>query len=234
MQAVILAAGEGKRMRPLTNLCPKPLIEVAGKPLVEHIIEALPSVVDEVIIVIGYKGAMIQEHLGERHGTRRIRYVEQAVPEGTAKALALTRPHLSGRFFILCADDLHGAPALAKAACYPLAILAAEHSEPQKFGVIEADRTGMLRTFTEKPKKPTSHLVSTGALVLDDRIFSYSVRPHANGESYLTTQVAALAKDALVKVVLQDFWMPVGYPEDIPLAEAALKRTYTNTSSDQK
>lgn len=222
MQAVILAAGEGKRMRPLTHTRPKPLIEVAGIPLIERVIAALPAVVDELVIVVGYKGAMIRERLGARLGARRIRYVDQAVPEGTAKALALARPLLRGRFLLMCADDIHGAPALAKAVCYPLAVLAAMHPDPQNFGVVEADAAGILRAFVEKPKRPKSHLVSTGALVLDDRVFGYPARRHASGESYLTAQVAALAKDAPIRVVLQDAWIPIGHPHDIAHAERLL------------
>ena len=224
MQAVILAAGIGKRMRPATLTRPKPLIEVAGTPLIEHVIEALPSVVDELIIVVGYRGAMIRAHLGPRHGSRTIRYVEQATPEGTAAALALARPFLSGRFLLMCADDIHGAPALAAAMRYPLAILAARHSEPQKFGVIVADAEGVLQSLEEKPAMPKSDLVSTGAMVLDERVFAYSAPRHDNGEYYLTSQVAALAVDAPIHIVKQDVWIPVGCPEDILIAERFLQQ----------
>ena len=224
MQAVILAAGEGKRMRPATLTRPKPLIEVAGTLLIEHVIEALPSVVDELIIVVGYKGAMIRTHLGPRHGSRAIRYVEQAKPEGTAAALALARPFLSGRFLLMCADDIHGAPALAQAVRYSLAILAAHHPEPQKFGVIETSADGTLQSFEEKPEIPKSDLVSTGAMVLDERVFAYPAPRHDNGEYYLTSQVAALAEDAPVHVVRQDVWIPVGCPEDISIAERLLQQ----------
>ena len=65
MQCVILAAGEGTRMRPLTLAMPKPLVPVCGVPLIEHIVRPLPKVIDELIIVIGYKGEMIREYCGE-------------------------------------------------------------------------------------------------------------------------------------------------------------------------
>lgn len=209
-------------MRPLTEMRPKPLIEVAGKPLIEHVIGALPSVVDELVIVIGYKGAMVRERLGERFAGLPVRYVEQERPAGTASALALTRPFLRDRFLVMCADDIHGAGALAKAACYPLAVLAAEHADPSAFGVLEADVHGILRSFEEKPKKPKSHLVSTGALMLDERVFAQPIKQHANGEYYLTEQVAALAKRVPVHVITQDLWIPVGTPPDIKRAERIL------------
>ena len=213
-------------MRPATLTRPKPLIEVAGTLLIEHVIEALPSVVDELIIVVGYKGAMIRTHLGPRHGSRAIRYVEQAKPEGTAAALALTRPFLSGRFLLMCADDIHGAPALVVATRYPLAILAAHHPEPQKFGVIVADAEGVLQSFEEKPEMPKSDLVSTGAMVLDERVFAYPAPRHDNGEYYLTSQVAVLAVDAPIHIVKQDVWIPVGCSEDILIAERFLGQAH--------
>ncbi len=209
-------------MRPLTETRPKPLIEVAGKPLIEHVIGALPRAIDEIIIVVGYRGAMIRKHLGSRHDNRHIRYVEQERQEGTAAALAAARPLLSGRFLLMCADDIHGAPALAQACNYPLAILAAHHVEPQKFGVIEVSTESLLQSFEEKPDIPKSNLVSTGAMVLDERVFSYPAPRHENGEHYLTSQVAALAHDVPVRVVTQSMWIPVGYPDDIKEAERQL------------
>ena len=77
MQAVIMAAGEGRRMRPLTLELPKPLIKVAGKPILEHILDALPPEIDEVILVVGYKADMVKQHFGDSYHGRHIRYVYQ-------------------------------------------------------------------------------------------------------------------------------------------------------------
>lgn len=141
---------------------------------------------------------------------------------GEADALELAQPLLTGRFLLLCADDIHGARALAEAADCPLAILAARHPEPQKFGVIEIRPDGTVHSLEEKPSAPTSNLVSTGAMVLDERIFTYEASRHANGERYLTDLLSALAVDAPVHIVLQEEWIPVGYPADIERAESIL------------
>jgi NDP-sugar pyrophosphorylase family protein len=77
MQCVILAAGKGTRLRPLTDDIPKPLVLVAGKSLLEHIVAALPSAVDELIIVHGYLGEQIKAHCGEFYFGRKVTYVEQ-------------------------------------------------------------------------------------------------------------------------------------------------------------
>jgi bifunctional UDP-N-acetylglucosamine pyrophosphorylase/glucosamine-1-phosphate N-acetyltransferase len=226
MQAVILAAGEGKRMRPLTLERPKPLLEVAGKPLIEHVLDALPEVIREVIIVIGYKGAMVRGRLGARRGARRIRYVTQEEPLGTAAALALAGPCLAkGSFLVMCADDIHGPLALQEAVRYPLALLVCEHPEPARFGVVEVDDDGMLRSIEEKPSVARSNLVSTGAMVLDERIFAEPLSRHGNGERYLTDQLATLARRAAVRVVRQPSWIAVGYPADIERAERALEES---------
>ena len=223
MQAVILAAGKGTRMLPLTLELPKPLIEVAGKPILEHILDALPPDVDEVLIIVGYMKEKIVTHIGESYGGKKIRYVEQWMPAGTAHALSLARPFLAGKFLMLNADDIMGAEALAKAVTHPLALLVAPHPEPQKFGVVSVGKEGTLEALIEKPENPPSNLVSTGGMVLDERIFSYDVPPQGNGEYYITHPLEQLAKDEPITLVEQDIWIPVGCPEDIGIAEARLK-----------
>lgn len=223
MQAVILAAGEGKRMRPLTLVRPKPLVLVAGRPILEHIIDALPSEVNDLILVVGYKAEMIREHFGDSYKSRRIRYVHQWMPAGTAHALSMAEPLLEGgRFLMLNADDLHGTRALREALTHPLALLAATHPEPSKFGVISLNADGTLAGIVEKPEAPTTNLISTGAMVLDTRIFKYEAVRHENGEYYMTHPLGLLAKEHPITVVTQDFWMPIGSPEDIGPAERRL------------
>ena len=224
MQAVILAAGEGKRMRPLTLERPKPLVVVAGRPILEHIIDALPSEVDEIILVIGYKGDMIRAHFGDSYKGRRIKYAKQWMPAGTAHALSVAEPLLRDeRFIFMNGDDLHGPNAFAEALAYPLALLAATHEDPSKFGVIELGAGGTLASIVEKPEVPASNLISTGAMVLDKRIFDYEAVRDAGGEYYVVSPLTLLAKDHPIKVITQDFWVPIGYPEDIPGAEEALR-----------
>ncbi|HRH24416.1 MAG TPA: nucleotidyltransferase family protein [Candidatus Paceibacterota bacterium] len=224
MQAVIMAAGEGKRMRPLTLERPKPLIEVSGKPIIEHVIDALPAEIDELIIVIGYKGDMIKKHLGDSYGGKKIRYVHQWMPAGTAHALSLARPFLSGKFLLLNADDILGSEAIQEAMTHPLSIMAIRHDQPEKFGVIKTRADGTMESIVEKPTEFIGNLVSTGAMVLDDRLFGYEAAKHeATGEYFMTHPLSLMAAEHPVVVVEQPLYIPVGYPEDIPKAEAKLK-----------
>ena len=223
MQAVLMAAGKGVRMRPLTNDKPKQLVEVAGIPLIDHVLGVLPDVIDEVILVVGYKAEMIQEYLGDTYNGKKIQYVHQWMQAGTAHALSLARPFLNGKFLLMNTDDIMGKEALEEAILHPLAILVSPHETPEKFGVVRVRENGTLEEIQEKPEHPATNLVSTGALVLDKRIFNYEAPRHESGEYYMTAPLEKMAKEYDVVVVEQPLWIPVGCPDDIPLAEARLR-----------
>lgn len=218
-----MAAGKGVRMLPLTLEQPKPLIRIKGVTLIEHVLGALPKEIDEVIIVVGYKANMIQEYLGNEFEGKKIRYVHQWMAAGTAHALSIARPFLTGRFMLLNTDDIMGKAALREAITHPLAIVVSPSEKPEKYGVVTVRENGTLEEIQEKPEHPASNLVSTGAMVLDERIFDYDAPRHSSGEYYMTAPLEAMAKEHDVTVVTQPLWIPVGCPEDIPLAEARLK-----------
>ncbi len=222
MQCVILAAGLGKRMLPLTETMPKPLVKVCDKPLLEHIVEALPSSVDELIMVIGYKGEMIREYCGEEFLGRKVSYVVQEVQEGPAKALWLCKDMLRGRFMLMFGDDIHGKYDLARAVSYRRAMLASTSDTPERFGVIVRNPDGTLFEMTEKPKNAPSNLVATGPLVLDTDVFQFEPTHPINGEYFLPEVLERYAREHPVAVVEQELWIPVGYPEDIVNAEKIL------------
>ncbi len=222
MQCVILAAGKGTRLRPLTDNCPKPLVKVLDATLLDHIVKALPSAVDELIIVIGYLGDMIKDHCGTEYQGKKVTYVVQEEQKGTAHALWLCKDLLKGRFLFMFADDLHGKHDIARLTSYSRALLAKTSDTPERFGVIVRNPDGTLFEIIEKPVHPPSNLVSTGVMVLDDNIFKYEAKTPVNGEYYLTEVVERYAKDYPIAVVEEDFWVPIGYPEDIAKAEELL------------
>lgn len=225
MQAVILAAGEGVRMRPLTLTKPKPLMEVRGKPLIRHATEALPNAVTELIIVLGYLGEQIEAYCGKEFCGRPVTYVWQRQKTGTARALQLCRPSLRpGKFLILAApDDILDHDVLPRAMTHDLCIVTSTSDHPEKFGVLTLHEDGSIKDFIEKPKHFVSNLVNTNSMVLDERIFDYEPDQHINGEFYLTTMVSKLAKDYKVYTEIARLWIPVGTPEDLQKAESMLK-----------
>lgn len=224
MKAVILAAGEGVRMRPLTLERPKPLIAVSGKPILAHIIEALPPEIDEIVVVVGYLGDQIANYCRGALPGRRFRFVWQKEKLGTARALELCQEHLAGdRFLMLYADDLHGADGIRRCLEHERSLLVAKHPEPQRFGVVVMDPDGSIREIVEKPANPPSNFVSTGVMVLDDAIFNYEPDLHPNGEYYLTSMANKMLRDYRVMAVETDRWLPIATPADLPAAEAFLR-----------
>ena len=223
MQCVILAAGKGTRMRPLTATTPKPLIKVCGKTLLQHIFEVLPPVVDEVILVVNYLEDQIRAFCGDEFCGQKVKYVRQDNPAGgTGDALLCAKPLLKGRFLFMYADDIHGAKALAAVVSYPYAMLAAYSHEPQHFGVIELNPDHTLKSIQEKPAKPPSNFINIGGMVLDLDIFNYQALPSVGGEVLVTDMVTSFAQDHPVQVLEQFVWIPVGRPEDIVLAEECI------------
>ena len=222
MQCVILAAGKGTRLMPLTANTPKPLVKVAGKALLDHIVESLPSSVDELIIVTGYLEEKIKEHCGDVFHGRKITYVHQAEQKGTGHALWLCKHLIRGRFLFMFADDLHGAKDIARATSYTRSMLTLTTDSPERFGIVVRHPDGTLAEMIEKPEHPPSNLASTGVMVLDEHIFNFELKVEKNGEFYLTDVIAEYAKQYPIAVVEQSLWIPIGYPEDIGKAESIL------------
>lgn len=226
MQCVILAAGKGTRLRPLTENTPKPLVKVAGKTLLDHIVSALPSSVDELIIVTGYLEEQIKSHCGEVFHGKKVTYIHQEEQKGTGHALWLCKDLLKGRFLFMFADDLHGAGDIARATSYTRSMLTLNTNTPEKFGIVVRHPDGTLAEIIEKPEHPPSNLASTGVMVLDDNIFKYDpFAKETKGEYYLTDVLQEYAKDYPIAVVEQSLWIPIGYPEDIEKAEKILAAT---------
>jgi UDP-N-acetylglucosamine diphosphorylase / glucose-1-phosphate thymidylyltransferase / UDP-N-acetylgalactosamine diphosphorylase / glucosamine-1-phosphate N-acetyltransferase / galactosamine-1-phosphate N-acetyltransferase len=222
MQCVILAAGNGKRLRPLTEDRPKQLVTVKGKPLIDYIVEALPSSVDELILVVGYRRDMIREYCGDTFHGRPVKYVVQEVADGTARALWLCKDLLKGRFLFMFGDDIHGREDIARATSFVRSLLVASVDTPEKFGIVVRNPDGTLGLMIEKPEHAPSNCASTGAMVLDDHIFEFEPKTPLGDEFYLTEVIERYAQKYPIAVVEQQLWIPIGYPEDIAKAEALL------------
>src|SRR3989338_4000947 len=159
LQAVILAAGAGTRMRPLTNTVAKPLVTIAGRPLLDYTFDALPDEVGEVIMIIGYLGEQIRAYLGETYRGRSIRYVEQKNLDGTAKALWEAKPFLKGKFLVLMADDIYGKEDIEKCLRHKQAMLVFRQERESPGGEVVLDEKRRLLDVLEKK------LITVGALV---------------------------------------------------------------------
>lgn len=217
MQAVILAAGEGKRLRPYTEHLPKPLLPVAGKPILERTLAILPEEIHEVLIVIGYRGQEIQRRFGDSFGNLPIRYVAQEERRGTGDALFACRPFLSETFLVLMGDDLYGKKDLDACAKEHLAFGVFPMQEPRtSMAAVTVGPGGFLKDIKEPTGRKTGPvLAATGVYTLDERIFSYPLTQLENGEYGLPQTIVLLAKDHAVKTVPMRFWIPIAFPEDL-------------------
>lgn len=226
MQAVILAAGEGKRLRPLTETTPKPMVRINGRPILEYTLSALPESVNEAIIIVGYKGEQVVNHFGNTFGKLKLTFVTQKELKGTGDALKSTKDLLRDEhFLVLVGDDLYRPDDIKKCTEYPLSILAKETEHPERYGVCVADENDNLKEVVEKPACPVSNLVGIGVYVLNKKVFDMPEALLPNGEANLVAQINSLAQIEPMRIVKARFWHPIGYPEDLKKAEYFAKIT---------
>lgn len=226
MKAVIFAAGEGKRLLPLTLQKPKPIVTVLDKPLIQHIWEVLPKEISEVILVVGYRGEMIREFISDNFLGKKVTYIQQEKFLGTAHALQICKEHLEKeeKFLLMYADDLHSKQGISKLLKFESALMVAPVDNPSRFGIVVLDENGLILDIEEKPEKPKSNLAATGVYVLTPKIFDYyDEAREGKGEYYLTEMIRSYLKDFKCSSILSDFWVPIGYPEDIERAEKILR-----------
>ncbi len=211
MKAVILAAGEGTRMRPLTEKTPKPLLPVAGKPIIQHSIELVEDLVDEIIVVVGYRKEEFENYFS---GTD-VRIVEQKEPLGTAHAALQARPYIDGKTVILNGDDIYGNE-VQEAIQHDAAVVAARVDEPEKFGVFKVE-AGRVVGVEEKPDEPASNLVNTGCYVVGEDFFDLleEVEKSERGEYEITDALEAYLDTHDVHLVETDTWLPCSYPRQL-------------------
>ena len=215
-----MAAGEGKRLRPLTLETPKPLLKIKGRPILDYTFSSLPEKISEVILVVGYKGEQIKNYLGGEFSGKKIKYVFQGRPGGTFHALASAKNLLApDPFLVLVADDLYKKEDLEELARHPAGVLVFETATPERFGICKIGESGFLEEITEKPDYFCGNLANTGACVLDHAVFEEPIIYGANGEELLAPMIGSLAKSQKIKVIQGSFWFPIGYPEDLEKAE---------------
>src|SRR3989339_2265598 len=114
MQAIILAAGRGTRMKELTDDLPKSLLPINGRPIIEYALENLPDIISEIILIVGYKSKMIKDHLGDNYLGKPIKYIEQKELNGTAGALWAARDLVKDKFLVMYGDDFYSKKDLEK------------------------------------------------------------------------------------------------------------------------
>lgn len=215
-QAVILAAGASTRTYPLTLDRPKPLLPLLNKPLLCHTLDHLMGLVDEVILVVGYRWQQIREQLGDYYHGIRLTYRLQQEQLGTGHALQQAADAIRGPFLVLNGDDLTSSADLARVAAHDQAVLAAQVDDPSPFGLLELDKAGRLRNIVEKPRYWQGQpLTNTGVYAFEPQVLGWlEVIPRScRGEYELVDVVRMLPPENRCQVVpVEGYWLPVGYP----------------------
>lgn len=221
MQAVILAAGEGQRLRPFTANKPKVMIKVANKPILEFVVNALRDAgIRDIIMVVGYKRHRITEYFGDgKNFGVRIRYAFQDQQLGTAHALKQAEDLIeSDEFLVLAGDNIVDSKSI-QALKETWSTSYKVSDEPTKYGVIIAE-DGRVKEIVEKPKEPISNLVNTGMYR-----FSKDALDWIDGYTDLVSVINEMIKNGYeFKCFEANLWMDVVYPWDIiKVNELAMK-----------
>jgi NDP-sugar pyrophosphorylase family protein len=222
MDAIILAAGKGTRLRPYTNATPKPLLDVQGRPILDWIIGALPPV-ERLVVVVNYLSEQIEDYLTKQTHVKNWATVRQAEPRGTGDALMSCKSEMKAdRVMVLNGDDLIGRADLAKLATVPMGILTHPVDTPESYGVVFRNDDGTLKQIAEKPKglKPPQ-LANIGGYVFPRSVFDLTLPLSPRNEYEITDAVSQLAAKDAFHVVAAEYWLPIGTVEQWQSAQTA-------------
>jgi glucose-1-phosphate thymidylyltransferase len=193
MQVIIPLAGKGTRLRPHTHLVPKPMLKVAGRPVMDWVMDRLHGLnVTELIFITGHLKDQVEAYSSTRYGYPA-RYIEQKVQDGTAGAINLARPYVTGPVLIIFVDTVFEADlTLINRTDADGIIWAKEVEDYQRFGVVVTDPDGYMTRIVEKPKEPISKLANIGLYYIKavdslwQGIDHVLAAPANKGEYYLT------------------------------------------------
>lgn len=234
MQAVVLAAGKGTRLRPLTEDRPKALVEVDGKPLVEDVFDNLIEVgATEFVVVVGYMKERIIERYGDVYDGVPITYAHQREQLGLAHAILQAEPHVDDDFVLMLGDNVFRANLgdvlnrqREERADAAFLVEEVPYEEASRYGVLDTNEYGEIVEVVEKPDDPPSNIVMTGFYTFTPEIFHacHLVQPSARGEYELPDAIDLLIQSGrTIDAIRMDGWrIDVGYPDDRDRAEERL------------
>jgi len=223
VHVIIPAAGFGTRLRPQTWSKPKPLVSVAGKPILGHVLDSIEAVEPEsVVFVTGYLGDQIRKYV-RSHYSFRSEFAHQAEMRGQADAINLARSYVDGPVMIAFADTIFSTDLTKlRDSTADGVIYVKEVDKPQSFGIVEM-RDGYISRIIEKPANPPTNLAVTGIYYFRDseRLFHaidaiIAANKQMKGEYYLTDAIQLMIDDgARIEAVPMDLWLDCGRPDTL-------------------
>lgn len=232
-KAVVLAAGEGKRLRPFTETMPKVMLPVANKPILEYVFDAIKDAgITDLICVVGYKKEVIQEYFKD-YNKLNISYIVQEKQLGTGHALLQAQSQVKEPFIVLAGDNIIDSQSIVRLIQNPAeySILIKKHPHPSKYGVI-LFKDNKMSQIVEKPKDDIGEFISTGIYILPASFFT-DLQRCANQGIFTMNEVVQNLIDNKKKIstTLADLWMDIVYPWDLIQANEVMSQHITATTS---
>ena len=230
MQTVVLAAGQGTRMRPLTDARPKPMLPVGDRPLVAHTVDAaVDAGASRLVVVVGYEADDVRSFFGDCYRDVPVTFVVQAEQRGTADAVRAARAELdAGPFVVLNGDALYDTPSLRRLYEYGPSVGSYRVDNPSSYGVLVTDSTDAGRVddtnaddvrvtgVIEKPVDPPSNLINTGAYHFPAEAQAWlDVDESERGELELTDVLERTCGAFEVRAISVERWLDVGRPWEL-------------------
>ncbi|MBN2733653.1 MAG: NTP transferase domain-containing protein [Methanomicrobiaceae archaeon] len=235
MECIILAAGEGKRMRPLTTSRPKVMIPVANRPMLEHLVLAVRDAgISDFVFVVGYQEQDIRAYFGD--GSKfgiRIKYTTQRRQMGTADALLAAEGLVNERFLLLNGDMILKKEDINRICSKNAPCMGTyESSHPEDFGVVTSAGTKVTALF-EKSKTPPGNIINAGIYLFDLEIFEIlkGLSLSERGEYELTDALADYITKGILSSCLLSSWCDIGEPWNILDANESLMQNLTDEIS---
>jgi glucose-1-phosphate thymidylyltransferase len=219
MKVIIPLAGKGTRLRPHTHVTPKPMIKIAGKPVIDYVMDDLERLgnVNQVIYITGHLKEKVEAYARAKYPFDSV-FIEQRVQDGTAGAVALARDYVDQPVFIIFVDTIFDADlSLVKNLDADGVIWVKEVEDYQRFGVVVTDAKGFMTKIVEKPKEPISRRANIGLYYIKNWKLLYEgiahvlASPKNKGEYYLTDAFQYMIDHgAKLKVVDVAGWYDAG------------------------
>ena len=219
MKVIIPLAGQGTRLRPHTHITPKPMLKIAGKPVIDYVMEDLEKLgnVEEVIYITGHLKEKVEDYARKKYPFPSV-FVEQKEQRGTADAVALARPYIDQPVMIIFVDTIFDADfSVVKRLDVDGIMWVKEVDDYQRFGVVVTDRDGNMTKIVEKPSTPISKRANIGLYYVKnwklmlDGIDWVLKQPPNKGEYYLTDAFQYMIDHgAKIKVIDVEGWYDAG------------------------
>lgn len=225
MKAIILAAGRGNRLRPLTDTIPKPLITINHIPIIDRLFTSLPDEIDEVIIVVEHLKEKIKEHVGNFFYNKKIFYVDQVNMRGTFGALSSAKDLLipGERFLVISGDDIYSKEELNMHLNHQRSFGVQKMMMPG-YHSIHITTDGYIDGFypQDDVEKEQGAFVATGSYVADTDIFNTPAIQLRDGEYGLPQTLLSQKDTHPITAIIMEKWLPINSFENKDSAEKIL------------